>query len=638
MRVERPVVTPERAAELSDRELLRRFQTGQDESAFATILQRHGTMVLRVCQRVLERREDAEDAFQATFLVLARKAGSVTWQDSVATWLHAAAHRLAHEVRRSQIRRQVREARRPVPPDGDALAEVTSRELLAILDEELTGLPDDYRGPLLLCCMEGMSGDEAAAHLGCSPSTLKRRLRAARELLQARLVRRGIALSAAALLTVLAAGTAVAKLPTTLAANTLQAATLFKSGAVLPPGLVSSQAVSLTRLLLPALSAKIKIAIGLLLLGSIGTALVMRGENSTKEDKPAREIAIEQPASSPTSQAHNLPQHAVRGVPVTVETTLRTKGVWIRQFVFDANPNTFFASADNPGPRDHFTLVFDQPVAVSAISVRTGTPNDAEPLTAGKLEVSADGTTFDPLAEFVRGSVHGDAGGRKLLAVRIRPTAQPHPLIIREVTIQADPPLAVFRHPIEFSIDVTDARDMAKWAERAVRTCERAYPMICDELAAEGFHPPLHIPFEVRRDAPAIASATNGRLIASAGYFEANPHDLGALVHTTSFLVQAYHGRSTPAWLVHGIADYIRFFKFEAGAIGPPDPDTARHDGDSRETAAFLAYLVAKYDPTLVRRLNAALREGRYTDNIWLALTGKPLHELGEEWRQSLRR
>jgi hypothetical protein len=102
--------------------------------------------------------------------------------------------------------------------------------------------------------------------------------------------------------------------------------------------------------------------------------------------------------------------------------------------------------------------------------------------------------------------------------------------------------------------------------------------------------------------------------------------------------VQAYHARPTPTWLVHGIADYIRFFKFEPGGLDPPDPATARYDGDSRETAAFLAYLVASYDPALVRRLNAALREGRYTDDIWVSLTGKPLRELGEEWHRSLRR
>jgi hypothetical protein len=162
--------------------------------------------------------------------------------------------------------------------------------------------------------------------------------------------------------------------------------------------------------------------------------------------------------------------------------------------------------------------------------------------------------------------------------------------------------------------------------------------MICDELAADGFRPPTRIPLVVRHDAHALAGASNGRVIVSAGYFEANPQDIGAVVHATSYVVQAYHGHSTPNWLVHGIADYIRFFKFEPGVLGPADPVTARYDGDSRETATFLAYLVEKYDPVLVRKLNAALRDGKYTDDIWITLTGKPLRELGEEWRASLRR
>ncbi|HEY1186953.1 MAG TPA: RNA polymerase sigma factor, partial [Gemmata sp.] len=195
---------------LSDRELLRRFQDGQEE-AFAAILRRHGTMVLRVCRRVLGRQEDAEDAFQATFLVLARKAGAVAWHDSIGTWLHTAAHRLAREARRGAVRRHARETRRAVPAAGDALTEVTSRELLAVLDEELAALPDENRGPLILCCLEGMSGDEAARHLGCSESTVKRRLRQAREMLQSRLSRRGIALPAAGFLALLAAGTAAAR-------------------------------------------------------------------------------------------------------------------------------------------------------------------------------------------------------------------------------------------------------------------------------------------------------------------------------------------------------------------------------------------------------------------------------------------
>src|SRR5215471_825695 len=121
---------------LSDRELLHRFAAGHEESAFKVLLQRHGPMVLRVCRRVLQRPEDAEDAFQATFLVLARKAGSLFWRESVGTWLYEVANRLAQEARRKYLRRQAREARARQPRSSeDPLVEISGRELVAILDE-----------------------------------------------------------------------------------------------------------------------------------------------------------------------------------------------------------------------------------------------------------------------------------------------------------------------------------------------------------------------------------------------------------------------------------------------------------------------------------------------------------------------
>ncbi|MBA4187785.1 MAG: hypothetical protein C0467_07175 [Planctomycetaceae bacterium] len=622
--------------ELSDRELLQRFEVERDEAAFAAVIRRHGPMVLRVGQRVLDRREDAEDVFQATFLVLAKKAGTVTWRESIGTWLHEAAQRLAREVRRNRARRQAREARRETSPEGDALAEVTSRELLTILDDEMASLPEDLRAPLLLCCLEGMSSDEAANQLGCSPSTVKRRLRQARELLQARLARRGVALSVTALATLLALGTATAKVPAALVTATTRAATQFVSGIPLASGLVSTAGLALTRHLLPIIGIKAKILVGLLVMGGlIGAGATFYGFG---KDADAESPAIAAALPEEGRDVREVARVAKPSVLATVETTLRTSGPQIRQYAFDGNPLSCYASANNPSAADHFTLLFDKPVAVKSVGVQTGYPNDSWILTAGQLEVSADGVVFEPLAGFKGGLARGNAGGRKLVAVRVHPEAQTHPLVIREFTIDSDLPVAVFRQPVEFAVDVTAAPEMAAWANRTAQTCERAYPMICDELAAEGFRPPSLIPFVIRRDASGLVGVSGGRIIASSGYFEANPHDVGAVVYATSHVVQAYRGKSRPGWLVNGIADYIRFFKFEPGAIEPPNPLTARYDGDSRETAAFLAYLVATYDSSLVRRLNEALRNGQYTDDIWVSLTKKSLRELGDEWHRSLRR
>src|SRR5260370_11266732 len=193
----RKLVAVQSAKQLSDRELLRRFVDAHDETAFATLMHRHGPMVLSACQRVLHRTQDAEDACQATFLVLARKAASQRWQESVANWLYGVARRLALKARSAAARRHVIEHGKPPRPPVDPLADITARELQTALDEELIRLPEKYRAPILLCCLEGHARDEAAQQLGWPLPILKSRLEQAREMLGRRLTRRGVTLSAA---------------------------------------------------------------------------------------------------------------------------------------------------------------------------------------------------------------------------------------------------------------------------------------------------------------------------------------------------------------------------------------------------------------------------------------------------------
>ncbi|HZY84054.1 MAG TPA: sigma-70 family RNA polymerase sigma factor [Gemmataceae bacterium] len=183
-------------APLTDRDLLRRFALRRDEAAFEALVRRHGPMVLEVSQRVLHNRHDAEDVTQATFLVLARKAGALAWQASVGHWLHAVACRLARKAKADAARRFARLARLQ---DRPAVAEAEGREWQAVLDEELNRLPPKYRAPLVLCYLEGATRDEAAQQLACPLGTLKSRLERGRELLRARLTRRGVTLSAALL-------------------------------------------------------------------------------------------------------------------------------------------------------------------------------------------------------------------------------------------------------------------------------------------------------------------------------------------------------------------------------------------------------------------------------------------------------
>src|SRR5206468_3709365 len=202
-----------------DAELLARFASRREESAFTALLERHGPMVLGVCRRLLGHEHDAEDAFQATFLLLVRNAGRVRKGGSVAAWLHGAARRIAGKLRRAAARRRERERRAAAGGEARPDLEVASRELLAVLDEELAALPERCRAALILCYLEGLTLEGAARRLGCPRGTVASRLAHGRKLLRDRLARRGLDLSAGALATLLLASGAPASIPLALGAS-----------------------------------------------------------------------------------------------------------------------------------------------------------------------------------------------------------------------------------------------------------------------------------------------------------------------------------------------------------------------------------------------------------------------------------
>jgi len=220
---------PAGSLDLTDRQLLGRFVSERDEGAFAALVDRHGPLVLGVCRRLL-RYEEAEDAFQATFLVLARKAPRLSWRDSVAGFLHEVAVRVARKARTQTARRHLRETPSSELPDVPVKDDRAAQELAALFDEELMRLPERYRGPLL-CYLEGQTRDQAADRLGLSLRTLERRLQNGRELLRDRLARCGVSLAA-----VLVAATAdiATAVPATLAATTVRAILLPATTAATP--------------------------------------------------------------------------------------------------------------------------------------------------------------------------------------------------------------------------------------------------------------------------------------------------------------------------------------------------------------------------------------------------------------------
>lgn len=330
----------------------------------------------------------------------------------------------------------------------------------------------------------------------------------------------------------------------------------------------------------------------------------------------------------------------VARVEATVETTLLTALPQIRMFAFDGDPNSYFASSNNAGASDHFTLVFDKPVAVKSIGILTGRVKGGDALDAGSLEVSDDGKTFESLAKFSDGAIKADAKGRMLLAVRIKPADDlKHPLAVREFSIESDPPVAIFKYPVEVVVEVKDAPEMKEWADKSARINERAYQMICEELKSDGFTPRTVVPMTMKNDYKGVAVTYNSaNIVGATKYFKEHANDFGAMVHEMVHVVQSYRSRNNPGWLVEGLADYIRNYRWEPKKPRPLTPEQAKYDGSYQITARFLAFLMDNYDAAIVHTLNKLMREGKYTEDTFKELTKKTLPELGEEWKASLRK
>lgn len=253
---------------MTDEELLDRFVSCRDAAAFESLVRRHGPMVLGVCRRILRNPQDAEDAFQATFLILVRKAASLSQRELLGNWLYGVAYRTALDARAAAIRRQKREKQvnaMPEPEIRDDSAEW--RDLRPLLDRELNRLPDKYRIPVVLCDLDGMTRQEAAEKLDIPVGTLSGRLTTAREMLAKRLTRRGLTLSGGALVAALSPSAVSAAVPSPLVASTVQAAAA---------GAVSAQAAILAEGVMKAmLVKKLKIATAVLFTTILGAGAVV---------------------------------------------------------------------------------------------------------------------------------------------------------------------------------------------------------------------------------------------------------------------------------------------------------------------------------------------------------------------------
>jgi RNA polymerase sigma factor (sigma-70 family) len=296
---------------VADAELVRRFAQQRDEAAFELLVWRHGRMVLHVCRRILGHEQEAEDAFQATFLALARRAGAIRKQASVPSWLHTVASRIAFAARARGGRRKTKEHALHQPLQGNAPDPATLaawQELGEILHAEVDRLGELYRLPFILCCLEGKTNAEAARELGCPVGTIESRLVRARERLRARLTRRGITLSAGLLAVALDGPARAISVNPALIGRTARAALLFAGGNT-GAALISAHVLSMTEgILRTMLLSKVKpLALAALVLVMAGVTAGLFGRSALASGTPQAKPPA---ATGSAAQAKDAPAQA----------------------------------------------------------------------------------------------------------------------------------------------------------------------------------------------------------------------------------------------------------------------------------------------------------------------------------------
>jgi RNA polymerase sigma factor (sigma-70 family) len=282
---------------LSDGQLLGRFLDGRDEAAFAALVRRHGPMVLGVCRRVLGNLHDAEDAFQATFLILARKAASVLKGEALAAWLCRVAYRTALEARARAVKRRAHERQVEDMPHPE-VGPPQPQDWRPLLDRELDAMPQKYRMAIVLCDLEGRTRREAARHLGLAEGTFSSQLTRGRRLLARRLARCGVSLSGGALAGVLSEGAASAAVAASLVNSTVEAAVHIAAGsaaAVATPAALLMNEV-LKAMLMTKLKVYVATAVVAVLLGVGGLVYRVAGQSppvaKAPADRPLTELEL----------------------------------------------------------------------------------------------------------------------------------------------------------------------------------------------------------------------------------------------------------------------------------------------------------------------------------------------------------
>ena len=356
-----------------DAELLHRYIAGREAAAFEELLERYAPLVWSVCRRMLSNEADCEDAFQATFLVLVRRANSIAPDRPLGAWLHTVAVHVADKARTRALRQPRQTIAAEPATCGDVAEELGNRELFRIVDEEIARLPALLREPFVLCCLEGRTRDEAAAALGCSVAAIKSRLERSRNLLRRRLEQRGFGLPAAFLVLGLTGG----QISASLRAKALQCVLGSAPSAV--AALVPAAGVSLaSKLTLTAMS--------LVMVGALGFGALHVMQVEPPQDAPAQAAGIAPKSPQPPAAEKPQPRLDRFGDPIPAGAirrfgTLRFRHMWIEDLAFTPDGKQLIAGTNGP------LAVFDAMTGRKLREVGKSTPRSG----VTEFAVSPDG-------------------------------------------------------------------------------------------------------------------------------------------------------------------------------------------------------------------------------------------------------
>ncbi len=474
----------------SDEQLLQDFATHRDEGAFAALLRRHGPMVLHVCRRVLGHEQDAEDAFQATFLVLAQSAASLRKKTAMAGWLYGTAYRTALKAKQFAVRRRKHEEKTPARSPANPSEELLWREVQSLLDEEIASLPEKYRSVFVLCCLEDQSQTEAARQLGLKVRTASNRLAEARTRLALRLRRHGVELTA-----VLAAFGLAAKSTPALSAGLLgttikaAAATAADEGSA---GLVSASVAALVEDNSPLWSlGKTKLVLLLFAASLLGSGAFVHFHSIAADEKRGAPAAEKERSVAPAQlAAKNEDKDAITYSGRVLEAdgkAIAGAKVYYYFITFQEETVPVRAVTDAQGRFAFALSPKDIPLSADAMQ--------ADPRKTGHLIAKADGYTFAWQGVF-----------KKQAEWTLRVAVDDTPLTGRIIDLQGKP-LAGLR-VTAWSVAAPETSDLTPFV-KALRSRESFY------VALQKFVPNyLHSPFYWRPRVtllPAATTDTDGR-------------------------------------------------------------------------------------------------------------------------------